>query len=99
MLRTGKSLLANNLPHPHLGCGKMLLCPSEQILIAYTDWRKPQYPVQTIDYAAYIQSMTWFLDPLCVHPASTEWHWPVKTLEKKLDNGLDPAPQQALSST
>ena len=68
MLRTGQSLLANTLLHLHLGRGKMFFCPSEQTLIAYTDWRKPPYPVQTADYATYVQLITWFLDspsPLC----------------------------------
>ena len=36
--------------------------------MAYSDWRKPPYPVQTADYATYIQLISWFLDspsPLC----------------------------------
>lgn len=52
MLRTGQSLLANALLHLHLG----------------REWRKPPYPVQTADYATYVQLITWFLDspsPLC----------------------------------
>ncbi|KAF8154943.1 peptidase family C54-domain-containing protein [Crassisporium funariophilum] len=57
MLRTGQSLLANALIHMHLG----------------RDWRRPPYPVQTADYATYVQILTWFLDtpvpeaPFSVH--------------------------------
>ncbi|KAF5309402.1 hypothetical protein D9619_012416 [Psilocybe cf. subviscida] len=57
MLRTGQSLLANALIHVHLG----------------RDWRRPPYPVQTADYATYVQILTWFLDtptpeaPFSVH--------------------------------
>ena len=41
---------------------------SERALMSYPDWRKPPYPVQTADYATYIQLISWFLDspsPLC----------------------------------
>ena len=41
---------------------------SELVLIACAEWRRPPYPVQTADYATYIQLITWFLDspsPLC----------------------------------
>ena len=37
------------------------------------DWRRPPYPVQTADYATYVQILTWFLDtpvpaaPFSVH--------------------------------
>lgn len=51
-----------------LGEVSSFLWPSERILITYKDWRKPPYPVQTADYATYIQLITWFLDsssPLC----------------------------------
>ena len=40
----------------------------KRALTADPDWRKPPYPVQTADYATYIQLITWFLDspsPLC----------------------------------
>jgi len=46
----------------------LFLCLSEWILMAHPDWRKPPYPVQTADYATYIQLISWFLDspsPLC----------------------------------
>jgi cysteine protease ATG4 len=36
--------------------------------MANLDWRKPPYPVQTADYATYIQLISWFLDspsPMC----------------------------------
>ena len=42
-------------------------------LIVITDWRRPPYPVQTADYATYVQVLTWFLDtpvpeaPFSVH--------------------------------
>ena len=29
-----------------------------------TDWRRPPHPLQTADYALYIQILTWFLDSL-----------------------------------
>ncbi|KIL63399.1 hypothetical protein M378DRAFT_179245 [Amanita muscaria Koide BX008] len=57
MLRTGQSLLANALIHFHLG----------------RDWRRPPYPIYTVDYATYVQIMTWFFDspapeaPFSVH--------------------------------
>jgi hypothetical protein len=41
---------------------------SERTLMANLDWRKPPYPVQTADYATYIQLISWFLDspsPMC----------------------------------
>jgi hypothetical protein len=41
---------------------------SERTLMANPDWRKPPYPIQTADYATYIQLISWFLDspsPLC----------------------------------
>ena len=40
-------------PTSSLGTGKMLLYPSEQILIAYADWRKPKHPLQTTNHATY----------------------------------------------
>ncbi|KZT08838.1 uncharacterized protein LAESUDRAFT_757025 [Laetiporus sulphureus 93-53] len=57
MLRTGQSLLANALLHLHLG----------------REWRRPPYPLYTVDYATYVQIITWFLDnpsplsPFSVH--------------------------------
>ena len=78
MLRTGQSLLANALVHMHLGRGTVL--GSLDSLFALTffggfwlDWRRPPYPVQTADYATYVQIVTWFLDtpapeaPFSVH--------------------------------
>ena len=52
---------------------KLFTSSSERVLITNTDWRKPPYPVQTPDYATYIQLITWFLDspsslcPFSVH--------------------------------
>ncbi|TFK64478.1 hypothetical protein BDN72DRAFT_901537 [Pluteus cervinus] len=57
MLRTGQSLLANTLVYVHLG----------------REWRRPPYPIQTADYATYVQIVSWFLDtpspeaPFSVH--------------------------------
>ncbi|RDB31089.1 Cysteine protease ATG4 [Hypsizygus marmoreus] len=57
MLRTGQSLLASALVHLHLG----------------RDWRRPPYAVHTVDYATYVQILTWFFDtpspeaPFSVH--------------------------------
>ncbi|KAF8633482.1 hypothetical protein AX15_001409 [Amanita polypyramis BW_CC] len=57
MLRTGQSLLANALIHLHLS----------------RDWRRPPYPIYTVDYATYVQIVTWFFDtpapeaPFSVH--------------------------------
>lgn len=37
------------------------------------DWRRPPYPIYTVDYATYVQIITWFLDdpsflaPFSVH--------------------------------
>ena len=51
----------------------LFLWYSERILMIYPDWRKPHYPVQTADYATYIQLISWFLDspsslcPFSVH--------------------------------
>ena len=65
--------------------------------MAHPDWREPPYPVQTADYAVYIQLISWFLDspsPLC--PFSV--HRMALTLGKKSDNGSNPAQPLVLSS-
>lgn len=60
MLRTGQSLLANALVHLHL-------------MDHVSEWRRPPYPVHTVDYATYVQILTWFFDspspeaPFSVH--------------------------------
>jgi cysteine protease ATG4 len=32
------------------------------LLILYLDWRRPPYPVHTVDYATYVQILTWVFD-------------------------------------
>ena len=73
MLRTGQSLLANALIHMHLGRGMSSIFFFFPLTDSMIDWRRPPYPVQTADYATYVQILTWFLDtpvreaPFSVH--------------------------------
>ena len=78
-LRTGQSLLANALVHMHLGRGTVLGSFDSLFALTFSfcgfwlDWRRPPYPVQTADYATYVQILTWTLDtpapeaPFSVH--------------------------------
>lgn len=76
MVRTGQSLLANTLLHVHLGRGLHFTWHSNTTPLLrrfryLIDWRKPPHPVLTVDYATYVQILTWFLDdpscPFSVH--------------------------------
>lgn len=50
-----------------------MLMMTADLMDHVSEWRRPPYPVHTVDYATYVQILTWFFDspspeaPFSVH--------------------------------